>query len=119
DARALGLNAYFERYNPAAQAQLIERMAEAIRKGYWDAPEETRRLLAERWQALSSGHGVAGQPVTEAFIARMAAGYGLASAAAETAEGGQAPPDATPPAAAPAQEAVQGQVLEEMRGEEA
>ena len=42
-----------EQHNPTAQAQIIERMLEAIRKGYWDATEQTRREIAERWQQLA------------------------------------------------------------------
>ncbi|MBF3225889.1 hypothetical protein HKW74_41230, partial [Pseudomonas aeruginosa] len=52
DRRELGLAEWFETHNPTAQAQIIARMAEAIRKGYWDASEQTRRELAERWRQL-------------------------------------------------------------------
>ncbi|NLC23732.1 MAG: cobaltochelatase subunit CobN, partial [Oxalobacter sp.] len=54
DSRQLGMNAWFEKNNPAAQSQLIERMFEAIRKGYWKADEQTRRELVQRWQELDS-----------------------------------------------------------------
>ena len=57
DARDLGLNEWFEEQNPTAQAQIIERMTEAIRKGYWDASEQTRKELAERWQELTEQAG--------------------------------------------------------------
>ena len=56
DKRDMGLNEWFEEFNPTAQAQMIERMAEAIRKGYWDASEQTRKELAERWQDLVTNH---------------------------------------------------------------
>ncbi len=115
DTRKLGMNAYFEAHNPAAQAQLMERMVEAIRKGYWDAPEETRRQLAERWRELAADHGVTvGEAPTKAFVERMAAGFGLAAKPA-------APAAARPAAASPDQQAVAGapqpvagQVLEQM-----
>lgn len=83
DSRDLGLAGWFERHNPAAQAQIIERMVEAIRKGYWDAPDETRRDLAARWRELAEAHGVdAGEAATRAFAAEMAsAGFGTAPAA--------------------------------------
>jgi len=42
DAHDLDINAFFEAHNPTAQAQLMERMVEAIRKGYWDAAEDLR-----------------------------------------------------------------------------
>lgn len=84
----------------------MERMVEAIRKGYWDAGEETRRKLAERWQELAADHGVdIGEALTREFVTRMVAGFGFA-AAPET-------PDAEA-AAANAPQPVVGQVLEEV-----
>ncbi|NNT94802.1 cobaltochelatase subunit CobN [Stutzerimonas nitrititolerans] len=108
DQRELGLDRWFEAHNPTAQAQLIERMAEAIRKGYWDASDETRRELAERWQALTSEHGAdKGEALTREFIEQIASGFGLAHSTA---------PGATEPAAsnATAGEAVRGQVMQEV-----
>lgn len=111
DVRKLGMNAYFEAHNPTAQAQLMERMVEAIRKGYWDASEETRRRLVERWQELAADHGVSvGEPPTKDFVAQMAAGFGLAAAVATPAD---TPDDAG--AASTAAQAVAGQVLEEVK----
>lgn len=109
DQRELGLDQWFEAHNPTAQAQLIERMAEAIRKGYWNASEQTRRELAERWQALTNEHAAdPGKPTTRAFIEQMAAGYGLAP---ET-----APTDATPATSSEtgAGETVRGQVMQQV-----
>lgn len=78
DVRQLGLKAWFEQHNPTAQAQIVERMIEAIRKGYWDAAESTRRELVERWNELAQQHAVnVGEPATRAFVAGMAAGFGL------------------------------------------
>jgi len=109
DQRELGLDQWFEAHNPTAQAQLVERLAEAIRKGYWDAPEQTRRELAERWQALTAEHGAdAGEPITRAFIEQMATGYGLAPDAASTAETPSSPDSAA------AGETVRGQVMQEL-----
>ncbi|MEI2417001.1 cobaltochelatase subunit CobN [Orrella sp. JC864] len=136
DTRGLGTGEWFERHNPTAQAQVIERMAEAIRKGYWDAPEQTRQALARRWQELAGQHGVdTGAPATRRAIAQMAPGYGLqaveppaeaaAAAASATTEAGtateteadaeanagaQAPQDVAAAADQPLQD-VQGQVL--------
>ena len=109
DLRDLDIAAYFEAHNPAAQAQLMERMVEAIRKGYWDAAEETRRLLVERWRELAADHGVTvGEDATKAFIERMATGFGLAAAASA-----EAPDDAGAISAA-APQTVAGQVLEQV-----
>ncbi|WP_395503116.1 cobaltochelatase subunit CobN [Ectopseudomonas mendocina] len=78
DKRELGLDAWFEQHNPTAQAQLIERMVEAIRKGYWDASEQTRReLVARRQQLAATEAGVVGEALTRQFLEQMAAGFGM------------------------------------------
>ncbi|WP_208536409.1 cobaltochelatase subunit CobN, partial [Pseudomonas aeruginosa] len=103
DRRELGLAEWFETHNPTAQAQIIARMAEAIRKGYWDASEQTRRELAERWRQLAAaGAGEVGAATTREFIERMAGGFGEAAAQSEGA------------AASGAGETVSGRVLEEV-----
>ncbi len=115
DTRQLGTQEWFEQHNPTAQAQVLERMAEAIRKGYWDAPDQTRRALAERWQELEQQFNVdTGAPLTRQFIADMAQGVGLDSASADTADAASSPAPATAgqaEQAKPAQQ-IQGQVLQ-------
>lgn len=109
DQRELGLSQWFQDNNPTAQAQLIERMVEAIRKGYWNASEETRRELTERWQALTRDHGAdTGEPATREFIEQMAIGYGLAVNAP------QPSPDAPASDATMPGETVRGQVMQEV-----
>lgn len=112
DRRNLGLKDWFERHNPTAQAQVIERMVEAIRKDYWDADAQTRRDLAERWRELERDHGVRiGEPMTRDFVQALADGFGLdaaspdhsAGAAAQTVRGAvmepvaESPPDEPSP----------------------
>lgn len=119
DTRELGTREWFEQHNPTAQAQILERMAEAIRKGYWDASEDTRRALAQRWQTLEQQFGVdTGAALTRRFIADMAQGFGLSNTHAPNVETASMP-TATPDAQAQSQsqtdqalESVQGQVLE-------
>lgn len=107
DIRKLGLNAWFDQHNQTAQAQIVERMVEAIRKGYWDATEQTRRELVERWRELAEQHGVnIGEPATRAFVAAMAAGFGLRPTAA-------APASPAGTAAEPGEQ-VRGPVLQPM-----
>ena len=53
DKYQLGLKDWFERANPAAAAQMIERMLEAVRKDYWQADAATVRELAQRYQELA------------------------------------------------------------------
>ncbi|MBW4656652.1 MAG: cobaltochelatase subunit CobN [Kaiparowitsia implicata GSE-PSE-MK54-09C] len=107
DVRKLDLARWFEQNNPTAQGQLIERLVEAIRKGYWDAPEETRRELAERWQELAERHGVeVGAQLTKDFVATMAPGFGLsAQPAAATAASQASAGDTAQP------QTVSGQVM--------
>lgn len=101
DTRELGMRDWFEENNVGAQAQIIERMVEAIRKGYWDATDETRQALIQRWHELEREFDVAAraQP-TRDFIAKMARGYGL-----------EGPPE-QPISDGAQMHAVQGQVLE-------
>ncbi|RMX03074.1 cobaltochelatase subunit CobN [Corticibacter populi] len=95
DTRELGTREWFERDNPTAQAQILERMAEAMRKGYWEASEETQRALVQRWQELEQQFDVdTGAPRTREYIAALAQGFGLQAGAAPAKPAG-------PPAAAP------------------
>ncbi|MCX2782375.1 cobaltochelatase subunit CobN [Microbulbifer thermotolerans] len=81
DERKLGLNQWFAEHNATAQAQLIERMMEAVRKGYWDASEQTRREMIERWQLLVNELGAeTDAQKTVEFIRQQAAGFGLEAA---------------------------------------
>lgn len=94
DQRDLGLNEWFSEQNPTAQAQLIERMIEAIRKGYWQASEETREQLVARWQTLVNELGAdKGADKTVEYIEQQLAGFGLniapANAQANSAESEQ------------------------------
>lgn len=110
DSRELGLSQWFEQHNPTAQAQLIERMVEAIRKQHWDADEQTRRELVERWQELTEQHGAdSGAALTVEFINDMAAGFGLTSGSASQPQSQDNP---TEPSGQ--QAAVRGQVMQEV-----
>ncbi|UGB26180.1 hypothetical protein LPC10_00610 [Methylorubrum sp. B1-46] len=93
DVRELGLNQWFANINPAAQRQLFEPLAEAFRKGYWDASDRTRREIIERWQELTGCDDLPITPeTTQAFVGEMAAGFGLQAAASE-AQGGAPEPN--------------------------
>ena len=119
DTRDLEMSAYFEKHNPTAQAQLMERMIEAIRKDYWDAPEQTRRQLAERWQDLAAHHGVSiGEPATRAFIEDMSAGFGLSMASAsqqQNAAKDQQPDNTREASTGSAPQPIRGQELQETK----
>lgn len=114
DRRGLDIDAWFERHNPTAQAQLIQRMREAIARGYWQADARTVAELEQRLQALA-------RPSAElAPQAAPAPGYGTAppraSAPQATAPAAASPaqtPASVPPPAAPAPQ-VRGRVMQEM-----
>ncbi|HWL05148.1 MAG TPA: cobaltochelatase subunit CobN, partial [Xanthobacteraceae bacterium] len=106
DVRELDLKNWFDRENPMAQAQVLERLLEAIRKGYWDAGDETRREISERWAELAAAGVQAGAEATRDFAAQMAAGFGLSLHAPAPAALAQ------PPASAGEQAQVRGQVME-------
>ncbi len=100
DKYDLGLKAWFEKENPHALAQTIERMIEAARQGYWQAEPGTLELLKERYRDLAARFDVRSDNAR--FLEYVADGQ-----AADTAFA--APPEApTQPAAPPAaQEAPQ------------
>ncbi len=106
DRLQLGMRDWFERANPHALAQIVERMLEAQRKGYWNADEATLRSLVDTWTELDARHDVLpGSDKLRPHVARLAAAFGLQPR-------GAAPPDApvpaspaataSPPATAPA-----------------
>jgi len=90
----LDINDWFAQHNPTAQAQLIERLQEAIERGYWQADAQVKAELAERLHQLEQ-------------LAAANSGYGTDSPASEATS---APPSSNPTAAPT--ESVQGQVLE-------
>lgn len=64
DKHKLGLNEWFEKNAPQAQAQVIERMLEAARKGYWKADDKLLKTLDAAARHRQQQPGV--QPVPEA-----------------------------------------------------
>ena len=109
DRYNLGMREWFEKNNPTALAQITERMIEAIRKDYWKADEQTKRELVEIYQEIAAKHDVYSSNETfKAYVAELAAGYGISV---------QAPTDAQATAApeiSSAVDAVQGQKLEKV-----
>lgn len=102
DRRGLGVAQWFERSNPAAQAQMIGRMLEAVERGYWQADAATTGELRQRLrqlqatQATSTGAATSGQGRATGF--GVSAAPALASATTTPA----AAPASSPAAAAPA-----------------
>lgn len=111
----LGINEWFEKNHPHAQAQLIERMLEAARKEYWSTDEKTLQDLAERYQQLAQKYDV--QTDNQRFkdyLQQAAAGFGLMSPAEFKQMQEQNPAQPENSAAQPEQ-SVQGQKLEKQQ----
>ncbi len=114
DKHKLGLKDWFERQNPHALAQSIERMLEAARQGYWKADKATVDALKARYRELATQHQV------KTDNARLAAyvGFGLAqaapAAAAVKAESSSAPAASETPPPAPAPPPIPGMRLDKV-----
>jgi cobaltochelatase CobN len=79
DKHKLGLKQWFERHNPHALAQTIERMLEAARQEYWDADPKVVAELKVRYRELARRHDVKSDNATfEKFVGMT--GYGLGRA---------------------------------------
>jgi cobaltochelatase CobN len=111
DKHQLDMQQWFEQNNAMAQAQVLERMLEAIRKGYWDAAEQTRREIAERWQELADRGVTTGAAKTREFAQQMAAGFGLQPGV--TTQSATSTTASQPNAAAASAQTVRGQVMKE------
>lgn len=112
DKHQLGLKDFFMQHHPAALAQISERMLEAVRKGYWDAPEEVVKRLVETHREIAASRDllVENQKFAE-FVATKAAGFGLL-AAAPSATASDAAPDAAAEVPTTAPTVVTGMRLE-------
>lgn len=78
DSLDLDMQAWFEQHSAEAQLRMMERMLDAIRKGYWDASEQTRQELVEAYQHSLDKHDLrpAHQVLAE-FADQLAIGFGL------------------------------------------
>jgi len=77
DKYKLGLNEWFDEQQPVAQMQIIERMAEAIRKDYWQASDQAKIALATRYAELLQEHPQHKAAIKTAdFLSELVAGYG-------------------------------------------
>ncbi len=124
DKHKLGLAEWFERENPHALAQTIERMLEAQRQGYWKTDAATVAELKQRWRALSQRfdvqtdnaafHRAVQQPTAQTTA--PAPGFGLqvpAAASAQPAQASTQPQAQSEPAPQPpATQPVRGMKLE-------
>lgn len=125
DLRRLGMAQWFERGNPTAQAQLIQRMQEAIARGYWQPDQRTRDELQQRLRQLQSQRSAtaAGEAIpAHTGSAAATRGYGHSAVPAPAAAtAAAAPPTASAPASpsrpsqtTAAQVQVRGQVMRKL-----
>lgn len=80
DKYNLGLKEWFEDANPDNLAQIIERMLEAVRLGYWQTDEETVKKLKERYKELEKEFNVRSynKKFKELLNSDKVSGFGLA-----------------------------------------
>ncbi len=105
DKHRLGLADWFERHNPHALAQTIERMVEAARQGYWKADAAALTELKTRWRDIAAHHDVkSDNAVFSVFVQDMATTRAAApapvAATATLGFGLRQPSTTTPPATA-------------------
>ena len=97
-----------------ALAQILERMLEAVRKGYWEADEETLKKMLEAYTGLANRHDLfSSNVVFKDYVNQQATGFGLAPLAAPAAAAA-----AAEPAAAAQTQNVTGQQLEQVEHSE-
>lgn len=73
DKYRLGLKDWFQRENPQALGQMLERMLEAARQGYWQADPATLAQLKAEYRALAGREKMA----TDNRALAQFAGFGL------------------------------------------
>lgn len=80
DKLNLGLKEWFENANPDNLAQIMERMLEAVRLGYWQADAKTVKKLKERYKELEIDFNVKSynEKFKELLSRDKVSGFGLA-----------------------------------------
>ncbi|MFS1524877.1 cobaltochelatase subunit CobN [Microbulbifer sp. 2304DJ12-6] len=79
DKYQMEMRAFFETHNAEALAQMLERMLEAVRKGYWPADAQTVSKMVETYTELANRHDVAtGNEKFTDYVNTQALGFGLA-----------------------------------------
>ena len=78
DKYQMDMREFFEKANPEALAQMLERMLEAVRKDYWQADAQTLKKMIETYIELANQHDVVtgNQAFTE-YVKQQSSGFGL------------------------------------------
>ncbi|QBF83715.1 cobaltochelatase subunit CobN [Shewanella maritima] len=112
DKYDMDMREFFEEHNAESLAQILERMLEAVRKGYWQADEATIKKMVETYTELATEFDVAtNNEKFNEYMDTTAAGFGLMPLSQALAQALQPPANAQ--AAQPQMEQVSGQKLEE------
>jgi len=108
DKYQMDMREFFEQNNAESLAQIIERMLEAVRKGYWQADQETIKKMVETYTEIAAEFDVAtdNEKFNE-YMDNQALGFGLMPLSQALAEAVLEKPTAA------AQQQVSGQKLEE------
>lgn len=115
DKYQLDIKAFFEKYNPDALAQILERMLEAVRKGYWPADEATLKRMTKEYTELAVQYDIFTDNQTfKDFVNAKATGFGLAPLPTPA----QAAPQAAVNNPSAATQQVTGQVLKQVKSAE-
>ncbi len=78
DKLGLNMEQFFKNANPAALAQITERMLEANRKEYWDASDEVVKELIETYIDLITNYDLdTRNEKFKEYVATKAAGFGI------------------------------------------
>ncbi|MDG1752547.1 MAG: cobaltochelatase subunit CobN, partial [Thalassotalea sp.] len=114
DAYDMDMQEFFEQANPAALAQMIERMVEAERKDYWQTDEATMKKMVETYLELVKNYDLTTQNEKfNEYVNNQAAGFGLAPLPSMD----MAAQDAAQAQTSDQAEYVQGQQLEQQKTE--
>lgn len=93
DAYELGLEAWFEAYNPEALTRIVERMLDAVRTEHWQPDDATLEAMLAQYQEWTESHGTAGSSTArDDFVYASLAGFGMQSPTSAGEGGGQTVP---------------------------
>jgi len=106
DKLELGVDEWFKEVQPAAIAQISERMLEAVRKGYWEASDETVQALVEKYLEIIENNDVyTPNDKFKTYLENKATGFGLDVSALQALNERQANPE-VPESSASAEQSV-------------
>lgn len=108
DKLELGVDEWFKEVQPAAIAQISERMLEAVRKDYWQASDETVKALVEKYMEIIKENDVyTPNEKFKKFLETKAVGFGIDISALQELKQRQENPTKQQQASAAAAETVQ------------